>query len=69
MKHHRNKANTALNRPNYAHLKQHKNFSTFSITIIDQIKDLKTKKDKEQEYIQMLKTKIPLGLNVIQKPT
>ena len=38
MKHHRNMANTALNRPIYAHLKLHeKNFSIFSIAIIDTI--------------------------------
>ena len=66
MKHHRNHANTLLNRPIYAHLKQHKaDFSTFSITIIDQVTDLKERKGKEMEYIQILKTEIPFGQNVI----
>jgi len=48
MKHHRNKAKTTLNRPIYAHLKQHQtDFSTFTIRIIDQVKDLKQRKEKE----------------------
>ena len=66
MKHHRNMANTALNRPIYAHLKLHnQNFSIFSITIIDTIKDLTNRKSTEQQYIKLLKTKLPFGLNVI----
>ena len=66
MKHHRNKAKTLLNRPIYAHLQQHKaDFSTFTITIIDQVKDLKERKDEELDYIRILKTKLPFGLNVI----
>ena len=60
MTHHRNKATTALNRPIYAHLKDHdSNFSTYSLTIIDQVKDLKARKQKEQDYIKLLKRKIP----------
>ena len=66
MKHHRNMANTALNRPIYAHLRSHdQNFSVFSITIIDTIKDLANRKQKKQQYIKLLKTKVPFGLNVI----
>ena len=66
MKHHRNMANTALNRPIYAHLKLHdQNFSIVSITIIDTIKHLANRKQKEQQYIKLLKTKVPFGLNVI----
>jgi len=66
MKHHRNMSKTALNRPIYDHIYQHSsNFSIFSITIIDQIKDLQQRKQKEQFYIKLLKTKIPFGLNVI----
>ena len=49
MTHHRNKATTALNRPIYAHLKEHDTkFSTYSLTTIDQVKDLKARKDKEK---------------------
>jgi len=66
MKHHRNKAKTTLNRLIYAHLQQHQtDFSAFSITIIDQVKDLKKRKEKEMQYIQNLKIKVPFGLNVI----
>jgi len=44
MTNHRNKATFALNRPIYAHLKEHdSNFSTYSLTIIDQVKDLKAR--------------------------
>jgi len=50
MKHHRNKAKTTLNRPIYAHLKQHQtDFSTFTIKIIDQVKE---RKEKEMQYIR-----------------
>ena len=66
MKHHRNMSKTALNRPIYNYIYQHNsNFSIFSITIIDQVKDLKQRKEKEQYYIQLLKTKFPFGLNVV----
>ena len=66
MKHHRNMANTALNRPIYAHLQLHQSeFSSYQLTIIDQIIDLQERKQKEQFYIKLLKTKIPFGLNVI----
>jgi len=47
MKHHRNKAKTALNRPIYAHLQKHQaDINIFSITIIDQVKDLQRRKEK-----------------------
>jgi len=42
--------------------KHHKDFSTFSITIIDKIKDLKARKEKELDYIKLLKTKVSFGI-------
>jgi len=66
MKHHRNMSKTALNRPIYAHLQSHQtDFLSFKLTIIDTEKDLILRKNKEQHYIKLLKTKIPFGLNVI----
>jgi len=66
MKHHRNKAKTTLNRPINTHLKLNQtDFSTFTITIIDQVEDVKERKEKGMQYIRILKTKVPFGLNVI----
>jgi len=57
---------SALNRPIYAHLQSHHiDFSSFKLTIIDQIFDLQERKQKEQSYIELLKTKVHFGLNVI----
>ena len=68
MKHHRNMSNTATNRPIYSHILHHStDFSVFSITIIDKIVDTISRKQKELEYISLLKTKVPYGLNVIAK--
>ena len=68
MKHHRNISKTALNRPIYAHLLEHHgSFSIYSITVIDRVQDTLQRKQKEQYYINLLKTKIPFGLNVINK--
>jgi len=64
---HRNKQNIAFERPIYDHLKKHgTTFDTFKITVIDQVPDVKCRKAKEAEYIQVLKTKVPFGLNVIK---
>jgi len=66
MKHHRNMSKSALNRPIYAHFQSHRiEFSSYKLTIIDQIFDLQERKQKEQSYIKLLKTKTPFGLNVI----
>ena len=68
MVHHRNMQKTATNRPIYAHiLNHHKNFNIFSITIIDRVSDLTQRKQKEMYYISLLKTKVPVGLNVINR--
>ena len=68
MKHHQNMHKTATNRPIYAHiLSDHNNFNIFSINIIDRVPDLAMRKQKEMYYINLLKTKIPFGLNVISK--
>ena len=68
MKHHRNMYKTATNRPIYSHISNHqKDFSIFSITIIDRVTDTTQRKQKEMYYINLLKTKIPFGLNVINK--
>jgi len=59
----RNKAKTTLNRPIYTHLKlRQTDFSTFTITNIDQVEE---RKEKGMQYIRILKTKVPFGLNVI----
>jgi len=68
IKHHRNAARSNLNRPIYQHLTKHqKGFEVFSITIIDKVPDLQERKVKEMYYINLLKTKLPFGLNVISK--
>lgn len=68
MKHHRNMSKTATNRPIYAHILKHQaTFSIFSITIIDQVLNTAERKQKETYYINLLKTKVPFGLNVIKK--
>ena len=68
MKHHRNMFKSATNRPLYAHCSSHKkDFSIYSITVIDQVTNTLQRKQKEQYYINLLKTKLPFGLNVIQK--
>lgn len=66
MKHHRNAVQAKLNRPIYTHLQKHRgDFNTFKLTIVDQESNLVLRKQKEREYIQTLKTKIPFGLNVL----
>ena len=68
MRHHRNISRSTINRPIYAHLKLHKtDFIVFTITIIDQVRDTKSRKEKESMYINRLKTYLPFGLNVIRK--
>ena len=68
MKRHRNTQKTAVDRPIYDHLKKHNaTFEIFTITIIDQVKDMRARKAKEMEYIQLMKTKVPFGLNVLNK--
>ena len=42
-------------------------FTVFTITIIDQVRDTKSRKEKESMYINRLKTYLPFGLNVISK--
>ena len=67
MKHHRNAYNSNVNRPIYRHAKDHgKKFDCFSITIIDQVLNIHERKQKEKYYINLLKTKLPFGLNVIK---
>ena len=67
MKHHRNMSKSATNRPIYAHLaNHHTDFKAFNITIIDREEDLIQRKAKEKDYILLLKTKFPFGLNVIK---
>ena len=68
MKHHRNMSKTATYRPIYAHILNHqKDFNIFTLTIIDRVEDINTRKQKEIYYINLLKTKIPFGLNVISQ--
>ena len=68
MKHHKNATHSDLNRPVYSHLRAHrKDFNIFSITIIDQITNMKERKEKEKQYIDVLKTKLPFGLNVLSQ--
>ena len=69
MKHHRNASKSNLNRPIYEHIQAHKenNMDTFSLTIIDKVEDMHERKEKEKEYICLLKTQVPFGLNVINK--
>ena len=69
MKHHRNASKARLNRPIYEHIQSHnkESLDIYTLTIIDQIADIKHRKEKEMEYIMLLKTKIPFGLNVIRK--
>ena len=67
MKHHCNANKSNLNRPIYKHIQAHKQNSmdTFSLTIIDKIEDMHRRKEKEKEYIRLLKTQVPFGLNII----
>ena len=66
MKHHRNMSKSATNRPKYGHIQYHKSdFFIYSITIIDRVPDTIQRKQKEMEYISLLKTKVPFGFNVI----
>ena len=68
MTHHRNMSKSATNRPLYNHLQYHQSdFSIYSITIIDRITDTIQRKQKEMDYIKLLKTKVPFGFNVINK--
>ena len=68
MTHHRNATNANLNRPIYSHVKSHsKDFTIFKITIIDRIMDQHSRRNKEMEYVEILRTKVPFGLNVIKK--
>lgn len=68
IKHHRNMYKTATNRPIYHHIHQHQSdFTIYSITIIDRVQDTPRRKHKEMEYINLLKTNVPFGLNVISK--
>jgi len=49
IKRHRNKQNVALERPIYDHLKKHgTTFNIFTITVIDQVTDMKTRKLRKQ---------------------
>ena len=67
MTHHRNAFKANLNRPIYSHIKSHghnKDFTIFTITINDCLTDQFARKTKETEYIELLKTKLPFGLNV-----
>jgi len=55
IKRYRNKQNVALERPIYDHLKKHgTTFNVFTITVIAQVTDMKTRKAKEAEYISLL---------------
>jgi len=66
MKHHRNASQANTNRPIYRHLKEHDiKFQSLKLTIIKQINDRMERKQQELTLIKELKTKIPLGLNVI----
>ena len=69
MKHHRNASNSNLNHPIYKYIQAHKETSmdTFSLTIIDKVDDMEERKEKEKEYIHLLKTHVPFALNVINK--
>ena len=68
MRHHRNMYQSQTNRPIYTHPKKHQSdFSIFKLTIIDQVTDRNHRKTKETLWIQELRTKLPFGLNVIQK--
>ena len=68
IKHHKNMSKSATNRPLYHHILTHKpGFTIYSITIIDQVLDTKSRKDKEIYYINLLKTFVPFGFNVIKK--
>jgi len=68
VKHHRNTTKANISRPIYPHIQSHnKTFDMFTITIIDRVTNLKERKEKEMEYITLLKTYIPFGLNVIKK--
>ena len=69
IKHHRNASKSNLNRPIYKHIKAHKETSTdiFSLSIIDKVDDMEERKEKEKEYIHLLKTQVPFALNVINK--
>ena len=68
MKHHRNASQANTNRPIYRHLKEHDiKFQSLKLTIIKQINDrMETMIEwRGNTLIKELKTKIPLGLNVI----
>ena len=65
IKHHKNMSKSATNRPLYHHILTHKSdFTIYSITIIDQILDTKSRKDKEMYYQPA--TFVPFGFNVIK---
>ena len=66
MKHHQNTSKSNLNRPIYKHIQAHKETSMdkFSLTIIDKVDDMQERKEKEKEYIYLLKTQVPFGLKV-----
>lgn len=68
LRHHRNMYSSHTNRPIYRHPSIHKtDFSVYKLTIIDQESDIYQRKCREAHWIKELKTKIPFGLNVIQK--
>jgi len=67
MTHHRNATRANLNRPIYSHVKSHD--MVFRIIIIDNVTNQQARKNKESEYIELLRTKLPFGLNVIKKPS
>ena len=66
IKHYRNASQANTNMPIYRHLKEHDiKFQSLKLTIIKQINDRMERKQQELTLIKELKTKIPLGLNVI----
>ena len=67
MKRHRNMSTQATRRLLYSHLQIHQKpfAATYSLSIIEQIKDTTQRKTKEAWYYQQFKTKIPFGFNVI----
>ena len=70
MRHHRNMNNSNTDRPIYRHTKlHHGDFNIYKLIIIEQVTDKTNRKIKESQWIKELRTKLPFGLNVIQKPT
>ena len=69
MKHHRNASKTYLNRLTYDHIRSHneEKLDIYTFMIIDQVTDVRDRKEKEMYYIDELKTKVPFSLNIIRK--